>query len=184
MADDSKKTAVKVGVAVVALILAGVVLAVTMRGGTAEPLQSDQQYFLDLGTDTLYAVPAGVEPPQTPPSNHQEAEGRPGGVRAYVFTCGACTESEMFVGYIETYTPQTAKAMAELKAKYPDVALEDLPTGELQAFSNVAGGKLWASRDLSTGWLPSNTPQAVQLRTEAITKCGGTPVKPCMPTNK
>lgn len=55
-----------------------------------------QMWFYDTDTKQLFPGPAKERPPIAAPSGKE-------GLRAYVFSCGACTEDEWFVAYLEKY---------------------------------------------------------------------------------
>lgn len=90
-------------VALAVLVICGVVIWRFRQQSAAQREVPRTQWFLDVGTGKLYTVDAEVAAPQEPPSRATLPDGSPGGVKAYVFSCGDCNDARThFVGYVAT----------------------------------------------------------------------------------
>lgn len=96
--------------------LAGALLALQTR---RPPPPIGKSYFYDLSTGALFVADDTRVPPIMAPSGKRSADGKPTGVRAYVFSTGDCAEvSKRFIGYLEMYTP---RAQATLLSRMAEV---------------------------------------------------------------
>ena len=69
----------------------------------------DREWFYDLNTGKLFVAKIGQDPPIEAPSGSLP-NGEPAGVRAYVFSYEYdADESEQFIGFLETLTPEARK---------------------------------------------------------------------------
>lgn len=66
-------------------------------------------YFYDLGTGQLFADDAAALPPIAAPS------GAGNGVGAVVYACGACSEPQLRIGYLERMSDEGKQAHARLR---------------------------------------------------------------------
>jgi hypothetical protein len=71
-------------------------------------------WLYDENTDRLYVGSSHDIPPVAAPSKSNASDGRPAGVRAYVFGCGRCDEVGRVVVYLERFTPDAQDAMRDL----------------------------------------------------------------------
>jgi hypothetical protein len=96
-----------VGIAATLLLIAAVASVVANRPGGApknhRPKPSKMIYFMDLSTNELLPVSADMLPP---------IAARFGGecVRAFVWSCGDCSEQGRKIGWLEKYTDQAKQA--------------------------------------------------------------------------
>ena len=95
-----------------AVLAIGMVLIVT-RGGSGLPTGDEPTYFYDVETGELFIASGNQVPPIQSPAGNEA-------VRANVYTCGACTEEERFVGYYEKYTPEAKKTLEQAQAEQDD----------------------------------------------------------------
>lgn len=165
---------------VAALVLFGALLAVFRSGnGSGPPAAVDEEYYFDLNNDELFTALRDQIPPIDAPSGPHQGE--PGGVRAYVFTCGACRKGEWKIGYLEKFTPAARLILLEHRRK-----LEENPEGP-RAFLNpdqVKGAlaKGWLIRAADGGpWLTVDSAEAREIRDRGRV-CGEMRLaKPCYP---
>ncbi len=95
---------------VVALGAAIIRIAFWLAGGSAAV--AGQVYFYDLSTGELFAASPSRLPPIAAPS---DTGGNLQGVRAYVYACGDCSDSQpREIGYLMMYTSQYALAIEKL----------------------------------------------------------------------
>lgn len=140
---------------VVALLLAGAIGAMVLQ---TRDLSEPQAYFMDLGTGELFTHPRHAVPPVPAPSGDR-------GVRARLFSCGACEPNEWF-GYLETYTEQARRLYEEegiVSDGEGDFLLRDLQGDH---------------------WVPEDSEDAEVIRAAASTPCPGGPDRlpePCVP---
>ncbi|NQU09161.1 hypothetical protein HQ590_00095 [bacterium] len=130
----SHRSLVLGAVAAVVLIAATIHLVWQIRGprGLAAP---SQDWFYDLNTQQLFAAPLGTIPPVAAPSGPLP-DGKPAGVRAYVYSCGACEPAALYVAYLETYTNEArARWMA---AAQQGTSAADMPGDPNQPFELLA----------------------------------------------
>ena len=93
-------------------------------------------------------------------------------VRVAVFSCGECTEDEMFVGYYEKFTDDMKRNLEQqIKEKGPEILL--LPPHMLEM------GQL-RSLDGET-WYPAMDPEVRSVMMNIREKCGGAEPKGCTP---
>lgn len=97
--------------AVLVLGFSIVMLWSVLQGATVKPVVHGE-YFYDLGSssrdplDRLFVARSDRQPPIESPSKVIMPDGTQAGVRAYVFTCGECSDrSTLFIGYLETVPP-------------------------------------------------------------------------------
>ncbi len=96
-----------VGVAATLLLISAIASVIAHQPGqkpqTPRPQSSRSVYFLDLATNKLLPFSASVLAP---------ASGRNGGecVRAFVWSCGDCSEQGRRIGWLEKYTAEAKKA--------------------------------------------------------------------------
>lgn len=154
--------------AVVALLVGGWliyngVFRSNIRGQTPK-----QMWFYDVGEGKLYTVAFGELSPTDAPS------GPGNGVKAYVFTCGSCSDAKAV--YLEKYTPEARQQMARY-----DQATE----AEQQAIFQLARRGTLVARTPDAGqepqWVSSTSEQGSQIIGIYWGMCGGGPGKACQP---
>ena len=178
--DWANQNSTIITVAAVLLLIASLGLIVVNIRPTP-PAPSPKLYFYDLGStspnplDRLFVAEPSELPPIVPPSGKNQENSAPGGVRAYVFACGDCSDrSSMFIGYLEAYTP-------ERKAELLKIA--SLPQSAIPKTSTKADkGHLLKSPD-GQGWLVYDSHEASAIRKSVESKCPqeSLPTTPCDP---
>lgn len=152
-------------VAVIAVIVLIVAVVIIFRqlgvgaGGIGGPKDA---YWYDLDTGKLFPHKA-VTPPVKAPSGGE-------GVRAYVYACTSCDDkSDRFIGFLERYSDEGKKI------------LEEGPTADSGPMYRVeAMEHSEVRREADAEWVSgANMEEAMALRQEHQTKCGGKPAKPC-----
>lgn len=93
-------------IAAVFIVSAFVWLYVATRG-PADLDAPRRAWFMDANDGSLFRGMSDQLPPIDAPSMKKTAEGMQAGVRAYVFSCGSCSDNAVsYIGFIETYSPQ------------------------------------------------------------------------------
>lgn len=160
-------------------------------------------WYYDLNTGFLFKAPERI-PPIDAPSGLTD-DGKPAGVRAYVFTCGHCGTKDEFIGWIENIGPPQIllqKPITELPKGAVDAAstgsdLHSVPkmamtsgdatTGETPRVRLAApllitqsSGRLVRRPD-DTRWVLADSPEGQAIQAEALGKCGKDDIMPCDP---
>lgn len=112
---EKKQTLVSVSVLVLAVAIAAAFVT-KLTGGSRLPGVSSHAYYYDLNTGELFIDDAALIPPIDAPSGVLKGtEQDKAGVRAYVFTCGEDNETDRYIAWIETYTPEAQSLLIESK---------------------------------------------------------------------
>lgn len=154
----------KLIVGVVVLALAALLIGRAITGGRVQGKAPEAEWFYDLKTGELFTASAKNIPPIAAPSD----PGAAAGVRAYVFSCGACDEAERQVLYLETYSEDARAAMEQINT------LTDVqPSAPLE--SRVERGHYVAAVP-ATGdepqWVLTVSPRGQELARAFWTMCG------------
>lgn len=163
-----------------AVIFVVALLAIFMQA-TDRPAPSstgDNVYYYDLNSHDLFAGPRNEIPPiESPSGPHQD---KPGGVRAYVFTCSDCTSKQWTIGYLETFTDKAKHALRAERRKQQANPNSRKPILRPDSASPaVAQG--WMIRTVDDpAWLPVRHPQARQIMANA-NLCERAVARPCYP---
>lgn len=160
-----------------ALLVAGCAAALAAAGGIAwlslSGERRPQAWFYDVGSGEVFVADAAAAPPVTAPSRAVLSDGSPGGVRAYLFACGACTRQSRFVGYLERLESATHRVVtgaAALPALDAAVSYDDF----------VERGVLVASPDAPHAWVSKASEEGAAIRDAAYGRCGeGVTVELC-----
>lgn len=121
-------------------------------------------WFYDLDARSLYARPAGTPTPEIAPSGGQ-------GVRAYVFSCGKCSSSEQFIGYLQSFTREQQQLL-ERRDAADDAALSPEPMVALLPAESGGGGPQWVY---------SGSRQGAAITRDPNNQCGNKPPRSCNP---
>ncbi|MCX5659803.1 MAG: hypothetical protein NTW19_08790 [Planctomycetota bacterium] len=164
----------KVGASVLLLAAAGTLVYFELREPPAPPV-SRLAWFYDLNTDNLFAANA-ESPPIDAPSGPQR-DGKPAGVRAYVFACGDCAaEKERQVAWLETFTVKPTGPGWEPDGRRRPAAP---PPPESMATPSETGGSL-VKKPEGIRWIRSATEQGKAI--QVVADCpDGKPPRPCKP---
>lgn len=136
-------------------------------------------FYYDLGNGQLFDGPIDQPPPIKPPSGATQSDGSPGGVRAYVFSCGECKDPlSRFVGYLLTQmsaetSESTDSAIARLPRPYlPAPAFSPQRSLGLPLESDGSGRILVADPQGAVAWLDADSPEAEALMRKVVARCG------------
>jgi hypothetical protein len=89
------------------LILLTTVIGLLSSGEAPKVKEYKKGWFYDLNTGKLFVAKSKLIPPIEAPSGPLE-NGKPAGVKAYVFSYKyEPNESERFIGFLETFTPES-----------------------------------------------------------------------------
>jgi len=119
---------------------------------------SDDTWFYDTGSGKLFRAPRAQIPPIKGPSGEDA-------VWATVHGCGGCGESQRFVAYMTSHTPQL-KARAEAD-----------PGVKASLYAESCQGRLYSS-DGKT-WVAAENAQAAGMINASRNPCGGDTPKRC-----
>jgi hypothetical protein len=156
------------------LILAGVGYRFLSGGGSVVVKPLRPANFYDLGTNMLFTASDDV-PPIEAPSGKKQANGQPGGVRAYVFACGDCAPpNARFTGFLESYS-EKGRAIAVAYA-------EDSPTVRSKMFAEAGETRLVADPNSAPlTWHPDSSDDGKALLAKARDHCKGKALVECKP---
>ena len=168
--------------AVIVIVVAAFAIYRQARSSTPQRPPT-HEWFYDLNTGKIFSAPADQVPPIAAPSGATK-DGQPAGVRARVLSCGKCTESQQFVAYLETYTPEDRERL--LRLQNPTIPTEKpavIP--EMQAAADpLAGGRSLVRRPTDSDWVSMQSREGAQIVREADQKCGaGKRSRMCLPQN-
>lgn len=151
--------------AVVLLVIALGAIIMQTRGGSSGGVID--VYYYDLNTGQLFSGPSDQLAPIEAPSGPYN--GKPGGVRAFVFSCADCDdESTHFIGWLDMYTPEAKQAMTNPGA------------GMGPSFELYEQGHLVKGVD-DENWVPANDEGGFRVMENISTECPGSRPKPCYP---
>jgi hypothetical protein len=160
-------------VLVVIAAIAWTVSRMSRRAPAAEQAIATTYYF-DLGSKKLFASASGQPSPIVAPSGATQEDGSPGGVLAYVYSCGSCANrEELFVAYLEQMSNEGREALAQLKAQDPNLRWEDVPPAGRRGMTvNPDESMLVATESLEGGWVSRESQEGIAIIDDAIQKCG------------
>jgi hypothetical protein len=147
--------------AIVVLLICLAVLFRTVSGGGGGGPAGDGVYFYNLNTDEVFKQPFDAVPPVTTDS------GPATGVRAYVYSCGACKPSEWTVAYVEMY-PEAAR---DVIVNQPD---------SFAAYDALDSGRMVRTLD-SEEWVPAQSQRGLDITDSIIDLCNGGKINACLP---
>ena len=150
----------------IACVLIFILTARARSGGGSTGRAADTVYFFDLNTEELFSVPHDAVPPIEAPSNKAGKQGR-AGVLAHVFSCGSCEdESQHYVGWFETTSPQRIPR----RANGPRPPETELPLNFLSKRASGFGGLV--AQVGHDAWYPFDNKAAARIKDEALSRCG------------
>lgn len=175
-------SAVAMIVAAVVLVLALVIVWTTLGGADESgppPSEDTTVYYYDLNSNELFPGPKDAIPPIDAPSG-TPYKGGPAGVRAYVFTCGACNPDDWNIVYLEKFTPTGREMLLEQRrrlAQHPEATSPILRPDSVP----VALANQWLIRAVDDqDWIQVSRSQARQIMSQG-TICKSTPARLCRP---
>ncbi len=164
------------------------------------PRVIQEVFYYDVMTGKLFPAAVELYPPINTPDKSMLPNGIPAGVKANVFSCGKCKESEWYIGYLEIYLPQAKEAQVRLnkemeeyarmdpearkkdheKAKNGEKSLGIGPTP--QEMMLISEGHLVARYEMIDKWFKQESPEGAALVNAAMKKCasGKYPIQ-CFP---
>jgi hypothetical protein len=167
---------IKITAAAIMLLL-GITLLVfrgTGRSAAIEPAP-DLAWFYDLETGELFADKAAALPPIDAPS------GANNGVGAVVYACGSCDEDEQRIGYVQQYSDEGRRAMAQLQQLRDAEA--DIPVQLNETLDRERYVALPPASGSPPQWASLASPQGQQIASQYMTACGeGTQPRLCPPS--
>lgn len=165
--------------AVMVLLLISVGTMAYFYSGFAPKPAPNQVWYYDTSTGKPFRTKVGQTPPIDAPSGARDLDGNGTGVRAYMMTCGSCAnESELFVGYVESFTAAAKKARdeAQAKAKRPIDSLSPAARRELGIKPGATSGRKIAKPAMKPEWLLADTEADAEavaaLLDEVMKRCG------------
>ncbi len=128
-------------------------------------------YFYDMGSGQLFSGKASGIPPITAESGGE-------GVRAYVYGCGDCSETNRYIAYLEKNTPEAKAAME--KMQNPDA---NNPEGQAPEEYDPMITQGVLVRAVEGGqWVPMYSEMGQKITGALEGKCAaGTRLVPCLP---
>lgn len=163
----------RVSAAVAVVVIAAALAAISLRGRGAS-VATGGQYFFDLASGNIFVGPRdAISPIDTPEGGKA--------VLAHVFSCGACTESQWRVLYLESLTEEARQVrLASQKAPSDDLAAPSIN----QPMDRVASGIRIAAPPQpgqTPQWVPQGHQSATALETAFLTLCNGQRATRCIP---
>jgi hypothetical protein len=158
----------KVGGGLAAVCFLAAVGITVMNSGGGRGTVVVAAWFYDLNTKTLFEGPReGIMPIDAPSGALKDGPadlGGKAGVKAWVYSCGECTEKDQFIGYLQ-YHPQEMWGLVNTASR------EDMK--KLSETKKV--------RTVDGPWMPVTSPEGKKLIAEAaISKCPNP--KLCLPS--
>jgi (2Fe-2S) ferredoxin len=160
---DQNQAVVSV-MAILLVIFAGLFVYWTVfDSGT--PTGPDQVWYLDTVTGEHFVGPVGEIPPFVNDDGNVS-------VRVRRFTCGECTEEEMFDGWYERVDPRLRDRVAQEASKGGPA--DPLLSVQMTAMQYSADGERW---------FPGGSPPAIQIMEERRRCEDGTRARGCRAKN-
>jgi hypothetical protein len=145
--ERAKLVVAAAAVSLLVLLIAFIICFSRDRADRVRP--DDKAWFYDLNTGRLFTADAGLVPPTKSPSGPLP-DGRAAGVKAYVLSYASePTESDRFIGFLETRCPGSGDDSSEGGA------------------SKWASGKL-IKRVEDANWVPADSPWGRRIMAEAF----------------
>lgn len=157
---------------VVTVVLIGVAVALVLARGSTGPQQYAENgtYYMDMTSGDLFVAGADATPPVAAPSGGD-------GVRAHVYSCSSCSESNREVLYIEKLTDKartlTASDDAEDAKPLTPMQMAQVQTGILVATPATGGTE--------PNWVSASSEEGMALIDKAQKHCSGKAAKRCNP---
>ncbi len=175
-----------VGAAVVAVLFLVFVLT-RCGGGGAAPRSANEQYFFDLNTRQLVAVPRyAFSPREVGSGTFDFSDGTFGSaVEAMVVSCSDCADVapgmtpkqletvDAKIAYLRRLAPAASEILAKKGPEEPLTDREFFLIDSIDPLYSTPAGKTW---------LPQSSGPAVRLAKDALLGCGdGEPARRCTP---
>ncbi len=141
-------------------------------------VEHEQVWYYDLNTQELFAADRTLVPPIEAPSGPAE-DGGLAGVRAYVFSCGDCSDSsERFVGWVEKYTADVRRA---IRVQTGIASEEEMSGPTLPPPRWEEGHLIRAVENTETGWVQASSGAGQAIKDQAMQRCESGQPTPCFP---
>jgi len=169
-----------VGSKIVVLLLAasaGVSLLLSLKGPARSPMDI---YYYDTFSHEVFVRPINLITPIVAPSQADEADpGKFLGVRAHVFSCGACDAAAThFVGWIEKHNPERVERLRKVK-DHEGKPLNDFVI--LERLSEMPDGTLVSDPSGVDRWFPRASRNASAIMRSVQAKCDSGFAVECQP---
>lgn len=165
---------VKILVAVVLLVIAGVVI-VRSRGGSSGSAIAGEMYF-DVQSGELFIGPLDALPPVSAPSGGE-------GVRAVVYGCGSCDDPLVgHVAYLIKYSDEAKREIQSLRQQAQSAPPEESGALLAEADSYLTLKRMIAPPDAAQWQLDDGT-VVDRLLATVRQRCGSDDLVPCRPRN-
>ena len=132
------------------------------------------RYFYDVNTSALFTASEDAPPIAT---KSEPLANQPAGVRAYVFSCGECSdEKARFIGFLHTYTPE--RRQKSLPAyEYARARDEAIPRAGQRDLFTGAGSLVRRAED--SKWFEADSEEGMKVVQSYQSHCvspGATPI--------
>ena len=163
---NNNSAIVTLGAVVLLVIALGAIIMQTRGGGGSRSSITDVYYY-DLNTGELFPGPSDQIAPIDAPSGPYN--GKPGGVRAFVFSCEDCDdESTHFIGWLDMYTAEAKEALTN-------------PNADMSLSSQLYEQGRMIKRVEDETWVPSTDVEAYTVMENIKYQCPGGRPQPCYP---
>lgn len=163
---SAKRSAIKITLSAIALSVAGLILVHYFRA-SAVGGDTIQLWYYDLNMCALARAGGSLSPTRSVHGSEV--------VRAYVFSCGECNDpGKRYIGWLEQFSSE-AKAALQSKTRISTylgpTGLENMNDADISAL--VPPGSRQIRQVDASEWVDFDSPEAVQVRERARSKCGG-----------
>lgn len=150
------------------VVLIGAVLFMIKWDDGPEPPTPGQQkgYFYDTVTEKIFVDTRDNIPPLLNEAGHEC-------VRAVMFTCGSCAESERWPGFYEKHTDEYKQQLEEIRKKTdgPYIPMGSMEPGQPGMLISIDGQT----------WVTPMDPSVRDRYKEMAAKCSDGKYRPCNP---
>lgn len=128
---------------------------------------SDSRYFMDLGSGVLFAASRYDIPPIEVESEETLQDGRGGGARAQVFSCGDCAdETQLIVGWLEIYTSPAADLQSKIISEAVEAGQPPRPLTPEEQAQAQAGLLVAKPEGRNSRWVPAGSAEGQAITSE------------------
>jgi len=176
-----RAAAMKAIIGVVAvLVLAGVLFGMLAGGPNETVTKMGQAYYVDVNGGAIFTAVKDAATPLAPPNSTEKT-----GYGAQIFSCGACVESEMFIGYIEMVSESGAAAIKAIEERGERAVAVDNPEMmiDLQNAQQVSLFSKGGAPD-SVNWVSMSSQEGEEVIRSVLDVCSNGGIKPCTPLSK
>jgi hypothetical protein len=160
------------------VVLLGSLLLIVLSSATSESdptTQATQAYFFDLSTSELFTAEMTLLAPIDAPSG--PFKGKPGGVSAFIYSCGQCDPDQWEIRYLRKYSDAAKRLMLQLQEDHPGRAVY-MPSDRVATEPFRSG--ILVKRPEDADWVRQSSPKGTAIVREAI-KCGSQLARECRP---